>query len=164
MTLSIIVAMSKNGVIGKDNKIPWHLSEDLKRFKKITMGHPIVMGRKTFESIGKPLPGRENIVITHNPKFCADGVRVVHGLDQAMKGYKLDEEIFVIGGAEIYKSALPLADKVYLTRIEKEFEGDAFFPESDLQKNFEIREESGPLVSEKNDLPYHLAVLFRKSL
>lgn len=161
MTLSIIVAMSKNSVIGKDNKIPWRLSEDLKRFKQITMGHPIVMGRKTYSSIGKPLLGRENIVITRDPNCSIEGVRMVHNLDEAIKGYKPDEEIFVIGGAEIYKLALPQADKIYLTRIEKEFEGDVSFPSVDWNREFVAIENGGLFYSEKNRLPYRFLVLRR---
>lgn len=163
MSLSIIVAMSKNRVIGKDNKIPWHIVEDLKRFKKITMGHPIIMGRKTFESIGRPLPGRENIVITRNPDFKAEGVTVVHSLDQALNGRSTNEELFIIGGAEIYKSVLPQVDKLYITRIEKEFEGDAFFPELDLDKEFKVIEESQKFISEKNQLPYCFITVERRS-
>ena len=161
MSLSIIVAMSKNRVIGKDNKIPWHLSEDLKRFKKITMGHPIIMGRKTYESIGRPLPGRENIVITRNPKFKAEGITVVHSLEDAVRGKDPNEELFIIGGAEIYKSALPQVEKLYMTRIEKDFEGDAFFPELDSEKDFEVIEESQKFISEKNQLPYRFMTFQR---
>lgn len=161
MTLSIIVAMSQNRVIGKDNKLPWHLSEDLKRFKKITMGHPIIMGRKTYESIGRPLPGRENIVITRNPEFKAEGVTIVHSLEEAVKRKDPKEELFIIGGAEIYKSALPQVDKLYITRIEKDFDGDVFFPEIDKKKDFKVIEESQKLISEKNQLPY-LFLTFRR--
>lgn len=163
--ISIIVAMSKNGVIGKDNKIPWHLSEDLKRFKQITMGHPIVMGRKTYLSIGKPLPGRKNIVITRNPDFSVHGVHdvhIVHSLDEAIKGHKLDEEIFVIGGAEIYKLALPRADKIYLTKLEKEFNGNTYFPDQNLENQFEKTEETATRLSEKNGLPYRFVTFRRK--
>ncbi|MBI2340050.1 MAG: dihydrofolate reductase [Deltaproteobacteria bacterium] len=162
MTLSIIVAMSQNGVIGKDNKIPWHLSEDLKRFKQLTMGHPIVMGRKTCQSIGKPLPGRENIVITRDPKFLSEGVRVVHSLDEAIKGQKPDEEIFVIGGAEIYRLALPPAEKIYLTLVERKFGGDTYFPEPEFENRFEKIEETNVLLSEKNGLPYRFVAFRRK--
>lgn len=124
--VSLIVAVSRNGVIGKDNKLPWHLPEDLKRFKALTMGHPILMGRKTFESIGKPLPGRTNIVITHQKDF-AGGTLTAASLDDALKITEKEEEVFVIGGAQIFKHALPAADKLYLTLIDREVEGDTFF-------------------------------------
>lgn len=129
MTISIIAAVSKNNVIGKDNKLPWHLPADLAHFKKITSGHTIIMGRKTFESIGRPLPNRRNIVITRNTGFKAEGIEVVHSIEQAMDITKDEEEVFVIGGEEIYKLAFPFTDKIYLTRVDAEIEGDAFFPE-----------------------------------
>ena len=139
--ISLIVAMTDERVIGKNNALPWHLSEDLKRFKQITMGHPIVMGRKTFQSIGRPLPGRQNIVITRDKNFHADGVTVVHDLCEAFASATQDQsEIFVIGGAEIFAAALPLADRLYLTRIHKKIDGDVFFPPFDLQTDFEIIE------------------------
>lgn len=181
MTLSIIVAMSQNRVIGKNNRLPWHLPEDLKRFKQITMGHPIIMGRKTYESIGKPLPGRENIVLTRSQDFHADAIHVVHSLAEALnpphppfsKGGNLiqeksnlpplekgggggfKEERFVIGGAELFKLALPQATKIYLTLIEDKFEGDVFFPDIDFQKEFKVIDETETRFSEKNQLPYH---------
>jgi dihydrofolate reductase len=111
MTLSIIVAMARNRVIGHQNKLPWHLSEDLKHFKETTLGHPIVMGRKTYESIGKPLPGRENIVLTRNQDFQVDGVVVIHDLSTLEEKYS-KKEIFIIGGAEIYRWALPRANRL----------------------------------------------------
>ena len=120
--------MSLNRVIGKNNTIPWHISEDLKHFKQTTRGHTVVLGRKTFESIGKPLPGRTNIVLTRDKNFSADGVTVIHTLDRLSTHTKPDDEIFIIGGADIYKQTLPLTQKIYLTMIEKNFDGDAFFP------------------------------------
>jgi len=144
--LSIIVAMTDERVIGRNNALPWHLSEDLKRFKKITMGSPIVMGRKTFGSIGKALPGRRNIVITRNSAFKAEGAEVVHSLDEALylcerlEGDKKD--FFVIGGAEVFRLALPKAGRLYLTLIHKKFEGDVYFPEFDLKKDFKVIEKS----------------------
>lgn len=126
--ISIIVAMAKNGVIGVDNKLPWHLSADLKRFRALTMGHHIIMGRKTYESIGKPLPGRTSVVITANPAYRVEGVLIAGCLDDALAFGAADSEAFVIGGAQIYRQALPLADRIYLTEIEQEFEGDTRFP------------------------------------
>ncbi|MDO8730880.1 MAG: dihydrofolate reductase [Candidatus Omnitrophota bacterium] len=122
--ISLIVAASRNGVIGANNKLPWHLPADLKRFKQLTMGYPILMGRKTFESIGKPLPGRTNIVITRQKGFQCCGTTVVHSVEEALLICENEKETFVIGGAEIFQQALPLADRIYLTRIEKDFEGD----------------------------------------
>ena len=122
--ICLIVAASRNGVIGANNKLPWHLPADLQRFKQLTMGHPILMGRKTFESIGKPLPGRTNIVITRQKGFQCCGTTVVHSVEEALLICKQEKEAFVIGGAEIFKQALPFADRIYLTRIEKDFEGD----------------------------------------
>jgi len=123
--ISLIVAASTNNVIGNDGELPWRLSDDLKRFKAVTMGKPIVMGRKTFESIGRPLPGRQNIVISRQGGFAADGCDVVQSIEQAVEVAGAAEEIMVIGGSEIYAAFLP---SVYLTRVHTEAEGDAFFP------------------------------------
>jgi dihydrofolate reductase len=131
--VSIIVAMAKNRVIGADNKLPWHLSADLKRFKALTMGHHIIMGRKTFESIGRILPGRTSVVVTRNPALRADGVVVVNDMESALAKCTGDTEAFVIGGEGIFQSALPLADRIYLTEIDKHFEGDVHFPAIDMQ-------------------------------
>lgn len=133
MTLSLIVAMTDGRVIGKNNQLPWHLSEDLKRFKKITMGHPIVMGRKTFESIGKPLPGRENVVLTRDKNFKADGVSIAHDLKEALR-----PDAFVIGGAHVFEAALPHITRIYLTLIHHSFQGDVYFPPFDLEKDFRV--------------------------
>lgn len=151
--ISIIVAVAgKKRVIGKKGGLPWYIPAELKRFKSITMGHPIIMGRKTHESIGRLLPGRTNIVITHDPDFKAEGCIVTNDLDETLRLASLaqgNDEIFVIGGGEIYKQALPLAEKLYLTCIDKEIEGDVFFPdyaefkkvvsESDWQEHDNIR-------------------------
>ena len=134
MKLSLIVAVSRNGVIGADNALPWHLPEDLKYFKSVTMGKPIVMGRKTYDSIGRPLPGRTNIVITRNSKWSAEGVVVAQTLEEALaQGTKAcaedgADEIVVIGGAQIYSETLPVAQRLYLTEVDADVEGDAFFP------------------------------------
>ncbi len=129
--ISLIVAASTNNVIGNDGELPWRLSDDLKRFKAVTMGKPIVMGRKTFESIGRPLPGRQNIVITRQGNFSADGCDVVQSIEQAVDVAGGADEIMVIGGSEIYAAFLPIADRIYLTRVHTEVEGDAFFPNLD---------------------------------
>lgn len=131
MIISLLVAADENNVIGKDNKLPWHLPNDLKYFKNQTWGMPILMGRKTYESIGKPLPGRKTIVITRNSDWQEAGVEVVHSIDEAIKtaeNYGV-KEIFVIGGAEIFKSTFTEARRIYLTRIHHQFEGDVYFPD-----------------------------------
>ena len=120
--------MAKNRVIGADNKLPWHLSADLKRFKALTMGHHIIMGRKTFESIGRPLPGRTSVVVTRNASYQSSGLIIVHSLTDAFAISAADDEVFVIGGEQIYREALPLTDRVYLTYIDKEFDGNSYFP------------------------------------
>lgn len=131
--ISIIVAVAgSKRVIGKAGGMPWHIPEELRRFREITMGHPIIMGRKTHESIGRVLPERTNIVITHDPSFQAEGVVVARSLEEALqlaKGKPGDGEVFIIGGGEIYKQALPITDKLYLTMIDREVEGDVFFPD-----------------------------------
>ena len=129
MLISIIVAASENGAIGKDNQLLWRLPEDLKRFKRLTLNHTMIMGRKTFESIGKPLPGRTSIVITRQQDFQPEGVIVVDSLEQAIKEAENrgDNETFVIGGGEIYKQALSLSDRIYLTKVHTKMEGDTFF-------------------------------------
>jgi dihydrofolate reductase len=128
MSLSLIVARASNGVIGKDNQLPWHLPADLKYFKAVTMGKPIVMGRKTFQSIGRPLPGRQNIVVTRNPDFDSNGITVVHSVEAAIAAANQAAEIMLIGGTELYKLSLPLVDRIYLTEIHQDFDGDAHFP------------------------------------
>ena len=120
--------MAKNGVIGAHNKLPWHLSSDLKRFKAQTMGHHIIMGRKTFESIGRLLPGRTSVVISRNPGFRFDGILVANSLSKALALAANDSEVFVIGGEQIFREALGIADRILLTEIHREFKGDTFFP------------------------------------
>jgi len=130
MNISIIVAMANDRVIGLDNQMPWHLSADLKRFKRITMGSPILMGRKTFESIGRPLPGRTNIIVSRNPNYKQEGCLIAHSIDEAIKnGCQMADEVFVIGGSELYKAVLGKTKTIYLTFIKKDFKGDTFFPE-----------------------------------
>ena len=126
--LTLIVARARNGVIGADGGLPWRLPEDLAFFKRTTMGHPIVMGRKTWESIGRPLPGRRSIVVTRNRQYAAAGAEVAHSLDEAIWRCAGTDEIFVIGGAQLYAEALPRADRLLLTEIEADFEGDTRLP------------------------------------
>ena len=126
--ISLIVALDKNRVIGLNNSMPWHLPGELQYFKEMTMGKPIIMGRKTFESIGRPLPGRRNIVISRNPEYDAEGIELALSLDEAIKIAGDVEEIMIIGGQQIFTESLPLADRLYITEIDHEFEGDTFFP------------------------------------
>jgi dihydrofolate reductase len=129
MTISIIAALDENNVIGKDNKLIWHLPADLKHFKELTTGHHLIMGRKTWESIGsKPLPNRTCIVITRDKNYKAEGGILAYSLEEALSLVKNDEEVFIAGGAEIYKQAMGLAHKLYITRVHHSFNGDAFFP------------------------------------
>jgi dihydrofolate reductase len=141
MIISFIVAMAQNRVIGLNQNLPWNIPTDLKRFKKITSGHVVIMGRKSFDAIGKPLPNRENVVITRQKNLQISGARVVPSLDEALNPYRSTEkEIFILGGGQIFSEALPIADRIYLTLIEKDYEGDAYFPEADwtiFEKTFE---------------------------
>jgi dihydrofolate reductase len=130
--LSIIVAVANNNVIGQHNTLPWHLPEDLKRFKALTMGHHIIMGRKTYESLGRLLPGRVTVIVSRNKQYQVDGAIVVHSLKQALEACQEDAEVFLIGGAELYKIGLAHADKIYQTEIHADFDGDAFLPAFDL--------------------------------
>lgn len=143
--ISIIVAHSRNMAIGKANALMWRLPEDLKRFKKLTTGHPIIMGRKTYQSIGKPLPGRINIVVTRDINLEIPGCIVVYSALEAIEKAKEfeQEEIFIIGGAEIYKEMLPLADRLYVTKVDMYVDGDAYFPEYSGVFTKKISEESG---------------------
>jgi dihydrofolate reductase len=126
--LSLIVAMARNRVIGRDGQLPWRLPADQQRFKTLTMGHHIIMGRKTWESIGRPLPGRVSVVVTRNKAYAAAGATVVRSLAEALALARGDPEAFVIGGGELYREALPLAGRIYLTELEDDYPGDAFFP------------------------------------
>ena len=132
MRISLVVAASTNNVIGRDGELPWHISEDLRHFKAVTMGHPIVMGRRTFESIGRALPGRLNIVVTRNSRFTAEGCTVVDSPAAALRAAEAAEqgadEVMIIGGSEIYRLFLPMAHRIHMTRVEADIEGDATFP------------------------------------
>ena len=160
--ISLIVAASENNVIGVQGELPWRLSDDLRRFKAVTMGKPIVMGRKTFESIGKPLPGRQNIVITRQAEFVADGCDVVTSIEDAVATAGDADEIMIIGGSEIYALFLPAADRLYLTRVHAEIDGDAFLPaigEGDWQL---VDSERYP-ADERNEFDYSFMTYERKT-
>jgi dihydrofolate reductase len=163
MKISIIVAVSKNGTIGQKGKIPWHFPEDLKRFKKITTGHHLIMGRKTYESIGHPLPGRTNIVITRDPKLKIKKCIIVHSLKEALRIAQNagEKEAMVIGGESVYKLALPIADKIYLTKIHHNFCGDTFFPKIDANEWREVRSEQHP-KDNRNKYFYTFSILETK--
>ncbi len=158
--ISIIAALAENRVIGVNNTLPWRLPNDLKHFRRLTTGHAIVMGRKNYESIGKPLPERTNIIVTRNRDYRASGCLIAHSLDDALALAKGDPEIFVIGGAEIYREALPLADRLYLTQVHSAVEGDTFFPEiNDNAWKETAREQHA--ADEKHAYAYSFVVLER---
>jgi len=162
MRLSIIVAMDDNHLIGKDNGLPWHLPADLAFFKKVTTGHSIVMGRKTYDSIGRPLPNRRNLVITRNTDVSIDGCEVFNSIDSALQSAKEEDEVLVIGGANLCKQVLGQVDRLYITHIEGVFEGDTYFPDYDEGNWQEISCESHT-PDEKNPHHYHFKILERKS-
>jgi dihydrofolate reductase len=163
MSLSIIAAMDQNQLIGRQGKIPWELPADLQYFKETTMGAPIIMGRKTFESIGSALSGRRNIILTRNKDYAAEGCEIVHSKDKILDEFlEKKEEAFIIGGAEIYKQFLAYSDKLYLTIIEHEFSGDTYLPEIDWQKWDELSKKQGTTDS-NNPYPYSYHVYQRKN-
>ena len=137
MVISLITAMDRNRLIGDDNRLPWHLPADFAHFKSVTMGKPIIMGRKTYESIGKPLPGRSNIVLSRNPEVSFEGVTCVSSFEDAIAVVPDAEEVMVIGGSTIYEMLLPKADRLYITYVDGEFKGDAWFPDFDESQWFE---------------------------
>ncbi len=142
------MAMARNRVIGRDNTLPWRLPADLARFKRLTMGHSLVMGRKTYESIGRPLPGRTMLVVTRQRGYAPEGVKVVHSVDEALALAAGDSEVFIGGGADLYAQTLERLDRLYLTRIERAFPGDTLFPEVDLSGWKLIEEEHHPAAGE----------------
>ena len=158
--ITIIAAIANNNALGKDNQLIWHLSADLKRFKKLTTGHHIIMGRKTFESIGKPLPNRTTIIITRNKDYKQEGCLVAHSLDEALKMVKNDDSPFIIGGAQIYKEAIKIVDKLDITFVHHDFEADVFFPEIDLKIWKETSREYFK-ADEKNKFDYSFVTLER---
>jgi dihydrofolate reductase len=157
--ISIISAMAKNRVIGINNALPWRLPEDLKYFKSLTLGHHILMGRKTYESIGKPLPGRTTVIITRGSYSSQEGAKIAQSLQEAIEICGGDEEIFFVGGAELYAQALPLADRLYLTEIQAEVEGDAWFPEFDRGQWHEVSRDKRH--DEVSGMDYHFVVYDR---
>lgn len=161
MQISIIVAIAENNAIGKNNDLLWHLPKDLKRFKKLTSGHSILMGRKTFESIGKPLPNRHSVVITTNKEYKPEGVTVVHSMQEALETVKHEQEVFIIGGGKIYQTALPLANRLYLTIVHHSFEADTFFPQIEMT-NWDITQKEDVPKDEKNQYASTFLQLERK--
>ncbi len=157
--LSIIVAIAKNGVIGLNNALPWHLPEDLKRFKALTMGHHIIMGRKTYESLGRLLPGRTTVIVTRNKTYKVEGAFISHSLESALVLCSGDAEPFLIGGAELYKNGLERATKLYITQVNAEFEGDAFFADIDLN-NWQLIEKKDHIST--SGLEYSELIYFKK--
>jgi dihydrofolate reductase len=156
MTLSIIVILSTNNVIGRDNELPWYMPADLKRFKSLTMGHHLLMGRKTFNEIGKPLPGRINVVITRDPGFAAEGIAIARSIDEAISKAEAagDREIFLAGGGEIFRQTIHRANRMYVTRIHAEVEGDTFFPEFDDVNEWRLIDAEHFESDAKNAYPY----------
>ncbi len=160
-TVSIIAAMSENRVIGVRNALPWHLPADLRHFRSLTMGHTVIAGRKNYESIGRPLPGRTNIIVTRDPAYRAPGCTVVHSIDAALEAAGADNEIFVIGGAQIYEQTIRLAERMYLTLVHARIEGDAFFPPFDPGEWNEIEREQHA-ADERHVYAYTFITLVRK--
>ena len=163
MILSLIVAMDESGGIGHHGRLPWRLAADLKRFKRITMGHAIIMGRKTYESIGKALPGREMIVVSRNLAYQAEGCRVVNTFEAALEAVAAsgEQEVFVIGGSEIFAEALPRADRIYLTLVHTQAPADVFFPEFD-RSEWEIAISTWVRPDQDNQFPHTFMVMNKK--
>ncbi|CCQ09512.1 Dihydrofolate reductase [Pseudoalteromonas luteoviolacea B = ATCC 29581] len=158
----MIAAMAKNRVIGKDNDMPWHLPADLAHFKKVTMSKPVIMGRKTFESIGRPLPGRRNIVITRDVSYKADGIELVSSPEQALEVVKDVEEVMIIGGGHIYSTFLPLAQRLYLTFIDLDVKGDTQFPDYQTVATWQQICTESYQADEKNPHDYQFVTLHKK--
>ncbi|MFT3654340.1 IS1595 family transposase ISSsu9 [Bacillus sp. B01(2024)] len=160
--ISFIFAMDENRLIGKDNDLPWHLPDDLAYFKKVTTGHTIVMGRKTFESIGRPLPNRRNIVVTSRDESLFQGCTVASSAEEVLKLIPGNEECFVIGGAQLYSALFPYADRLYMTKIHHVFEGDRFFPEFN-EAEWELTSRRQGVKDEKNPYDYEYLVYEKKN-
>jgi dihydrofolate reductase len=160
MIVSIVVAISENHAIGKDNKLLWHLPNDLKHFKEITSGHTVIMGRKTYDSVGKPLPNRRNIIITRQ-NITIPGCEVVNSMDAALALCKEEAEVFIVGGAEIYRQSMHLTNRIYLTIVHKEFDGDSYFPEINTSEWKETAHEDHE-PDAKNSLPYSFITFEKK--
>jgi dihydrofolate reductase len=161
MKRSLVVAVARNGVIGRDNALPWRLPAELAHFKRVTMGHPIVMGRRTYESIGKPLPGRKNIVVTHNRAFEAPGCTVVTSLEEAWRAADGADEVCVIGGTTLFAETLPAADVIHLTEVEADVEGDTWFPPFD-RGEWQEREIARHPADDRHAYPFRILELTRK--
>ncbi|RYZ95339.1 MAG: dihydrofolate reductase [Sphingobacteriaceae bacterium] len=160
MTINMIAAMARNNAIGLNNQLLWHLPNDLKHFKEITTGHTVVMGRKTYDSVGKPLPNRRNIVITRQ-KIQIAGCEVANSLEDALDLFIDEDEVFIVGGAEIYRQAMDLSDRIYLTLVHKDIIGDTYFPDIETTEWEEIEREDHP-ADEKNPLPYSFITFKRR--
>lgn len=160
--ISLMVAMAQNGVIGRANALPWRLPEDLRRFKEYTLGKPILMGRKTFDSIGRPLPGRLNLVLTRDLRWHAEGVTVVHSVEEALQRTRDSAELVAIGGAEIYRLLLPLAHRIYLTHVHADVPGDAFFPAFDPAQWDDVDYRTHP-ADERHAYPVTFVTLERRA-
>jgi dihydrofolate reductase len=160
--ISLIVAMAQNGVIGRGNALPWRLPADLKRFKEFTLGKPILMGRKTYESIGHPLPGRANLVLTRDRDWRAKGVIPVHSVEEALRQTRTCDELVAIGGAEIYRLLLPLARRIYLTHVQADIQGDTFFPAFDSAQWDDVEFHSLP-ADERHAYPVTFVTLERRN-
>lgn len=158
--VSFLVAVARNGVIGRDNRIPWHIPADLRRFKELTMGHHIVMGRRTWESINRLLPGRTTVIVTRNTAFGVPGAKIARSVEEALQLCAGDSEIFVIGGAEIFRAALPYAQRIYLSAIEADVEGDTIMPPIDLGGWQLVSDEAHP-AAPGNSLPWRFRIYDR---
>ncbi|MBS4209436.1 dihydrofolate reductase [Bacillus sp. FJAT-50079] len=161
MNISLIAAMDINRVIGQNNDLPWRLPRDWQHLKKITMGHPIILGRKNFESIGRPLPGRRNIILTRNSRCTYDGCEIAHTIEDVFELCKGEEEIFIFGGEQIYQMFLPYVERMYITKIHHSFEGDTYFPDFDHEEWKEVSVEKG-ITDEKNPFVYYFHLYERK--
>ncbi|MFY9177159.1 MAG: dihydrofolate reductase [Caldicoprobacterales bacterium] len=159
--ISLIVAMDRNRLIGNNNRMPWRLPKDLAYFRQLTLGHTVVMGRKTFESIGKPLDGRKNIILTRNKEYFKEGCIIAHSIDEVFRDIRNESECFIIGGAEIYSAFLPYAEKLYITYIDHEFEGDTYFPQIN-NKEWEMVSRISGKRDYKNPYDYYFKVYKRK--
>lgn len=162
MRVSLIAAVARNGVIGRDNRLPWRLPADLQHFKRLTMGKPVIMGRRTWQSLGRPLPGRRNIIVTRDPALRAEGGVVTHSLAEAMEAASGSDEVMIIGGAGLFAEILPRADRLYLTEVQAEVDGDVYFPKFDTAEWAET-DRQAHRADEKNEFDYDFVVLERRS-
>lgn len=158
--INIIVAIDQNRVIGHENQLPWHLPADLRHFKNLTMGHVIIMGRKTYDSIGKALPGRTNIIITRNPVFKASDAKIYHNIQIAFQDYAQAPEIFIIGGAQLFEETFSLTQRLYVTKIHAAFKGDTYFPAYD-EKTWQMTQQQSFKPDQKNKYSYEFLTLTR---